>query len=155
MSENFTTYDDFAGLLAALALVVLAALAVMRVAYRPLGRFLGFSDPRNFHHWLLIPWRPIYRRVCMPARDWWNELTGYGRGGAAGWTSIAEAASLVYREDRALPGRIRFLGVTFNQYLGAPCQRHSVIVAGARSGKTVFLATLTALRNGPALILDP
>jgi hypothetical protein len=47
------------------------------------------------------------------------------------------------------------MGLPMNQYLGAPSQRHRVLIAGARSGKTTFLATELALRRGPALIVDP
>lgn len=72
--------NDFTGIFADLFLAFLATLAVVRAVYWPLGRRLGISDPRNFRLWLLIPWRPIYRGLWMPARDWWHELTGYGRG---------------------------------------------------------------------------
>jgi hypothetical protein len=135
---------------------ITAGLFAARSAFWQLGRTFGYTDPRWFHKMVVPGIRPLYRNVYMPLRDWKAEITEGSKGGTAGWLSPLEAAmTLNYRPGAALLGRLRVLGLPMNQYLGARSERHRLIIAGARSGKTTFLASELALRSGPAMVVDP
>ena len=150
-----SVHDLFNGVLALFA--VGAFNVVVRFVVVLFLNFFGLWHPEWDAYWPRIPWRPVWR-ACESIRDWFHDVFGIGRGHTGRWTGVLAALCLRYSEGKVLLGRSRLWFSGWIQPMGlANVQRHLVMVAGAASGKTSFLATiLDSLKlTQSALIVDP
>ncbi len=129
---------------------------LVRTAFFAVLRNFGAFDPLWDQYWPRFPWRPLWR-AWIKITEWKEEnfSGGDANAGKANWlTQLA----LRYEEGHSLIGCVRLpFGIPHYALIGEASERHKVIVASARSWKSVQLATEIALmpRNACALILDP
>ena len=86
---------------------------------------------------------------------WWEEIFSFGKKSTAGWASLLETLTLVYRPGHVLLGRFRAFGRGWFQPIGMKVERHLAMIAGTGSGKTVMLVLLLALHRGSSFVIDP
>jgi type IV secretory pathway TraG/TraD family ATPase VirD4 len=132
-----------------------ALLIIVKEIYWRGGRKFGYSNPLNYRYWVIPLWREVYSYCWIKGREAADEAFHLSKGGTGGFTPVLEAKTLVLRPGTIPLGRPRVLGFTLSDYLGAPSERYRVIIAGARSGKTTYIASALLLREGPAILVDP
>lgn len=153
--ENFPAWH----LTAALALWWLVATAG-RIVWFVIGNALGLTSPASFRLWLwLFPlsyvWRFLYKRIWQPLAFWYEELFRMRFRATAGFASIWEVMSLVFKPGDVYLGRLRTFGIGWWQAIGTKATKHLVMLAGTGGGKTTLLLTLLGLHRGNAFVIDP
>lgn len=146
-------------LTAALALWWLVATAG-RIVWFVIGNALGLTSPASFRLWLwLFPfsyvWRVAYRRLWQPLAMWWEEMFRHRLRATAGFASVWEAMSLLFKPGDIYLGRLRAFGIGWWQAIGIKATKHLVMLAGTGGGKTTLLLTLLGLHRGNAFVIDP
>lgn len=165
----YTTMDEESGfdpenypawhLTAALALWWLVTTSV-RICCLAIGNAIGITNPTGFRLWLgLFPlayvWRWGHRYLWQPLAFWWEELFRFRLRATAGFASVWETMTLIFRPDSVYLGKLRAFGVGWWQSIGIKAQKHLVMIAGTGGGKTTLLLTLLGLHRGTAFIIDP
>lgn len=130
--------------------------AVFRTVVFTTLKTFGAYDPRWDEHWPRLPWR-MFWRAWTAFKEWKEENFGSGVPSAGKAGALAQLA-LTYSVGHSLIGKARLpLGVPHYSLVGEPSERHKVIVASTRSGKTLQLKTELALMpcDACAIITDP
>lgn len=129
---------------------------ILRTVFFAVLRKFGAFDPRWDRYWPRFPWRPFWL-AWIKFVEWKEEnfSGGEANAGKANWlTQLAHR----YKDGHSLIGCVRLpFGIPHYALIGEPSERHKVIVASARSWKSVWLALEIALMplRARALILDP
>lgn len=136
---------------------VFVAGALLRFIYCAIGQTFGFYDPAHDAAFPRLPWRPLWR-AWIRFKEWKEQFFDIGKGSSAKWTSVFSALALQYREGDVLLGRVWTPFGGWVQPMGlSAVQRHLMMIAGAGSGKTVFMITMISKlkANASAFIVDP
>lgn len=126
----------------------------VRTLYYIVARPFGLANPDHFHRWIILPWRPVLRRVVR-ILTWVEQNFAMGKKATAKWLDFLQRCCLVYSPGRVLYGRQHLFGLPLFQPVGEECERHQAMIAGTGSGKTTTLITLLSLHQGTAFVVDP
>jgi len=147
-------------LIVALLCVVLSFFVFLpfyRTIWAISGRYFGFYNPRHFSRFtkFWLPWRLLYEPLHT-FRQWIEKNFRFGGKSTAGWASVRETMSLLYKPGDIFLGRLSVFGIPFFQPVGikGDTGRHISIVAGTGSGKTTYLITMLGLHDGNMFVVD-
>ncbi|MEQ8694290.1 MAG: type IV secretory system conjugative DNA transfer family protein [Gammaproteobacteria bacterium] len=154
--SDFMAYLESAGPVEILILAFLGNLGLRTAVFLSL-RFIGAYDPRMYHYWPTLPWRPFMRLYGL-FREWWEINITTGKESTEGFSSVLMTLATPFKPGTFLLGLVRFRYIGgWLQPVGQKITRHCLLIAATRSGKSVFLATILALlpRRATALLIDP
>lgn len=131
-----------------------AWITAARLCYSIAGRWCGFFDPLHFRRFLLIPWRPVWRRV-RKLLAWWSDLTKLSNRANGGWASVPDRLCLTFKPGDTFLGRHKIGGMAIQQPAGIDDESYVSIIAGPGTGKTTHAISWVVTHPGSALIIDP
>lgn len=147
-------------IVAPVATVIIAvgtANAVIRtVVVFTLQKF-GAWNPQWDKKWPRLPWRPLWR-AWIKFKEWHEEHFVFDEGSSASNASWITQHAMMHEEGQTVIGRVKPpYGLPYYGVIGESSERHVIIVAAPRSGKTQQLKVDLALMPDKcrALVLDP
>lgn len=137
-------------------LACLTSLFLVRTLICSVLTYFGAYDSKWDQYIPRIPWRPLWH-LWLWFREWFDENFRAGQPNAGKAGAITQLA-LRWKPGDSLLGRVRLpLGIPHYRLIGENSERHTVLAASARSGKSVWLETLVALMSEMAsgFFIDP